>query len=202
MALFQYDPAHRSPNTLGGVIWVRGRKPARRRRAQGHVLRRKARRARAAGGHAALRAAEACSALAARVPAGLRQADAYRSAAESALRRQPSKAISRRSTRWWIFGIWSASLRAACPFFDLSDTTGAVTVPLGAGNERFTPLGESAIEHPEPGEVIFVDRAELVSARRWCLAPERAERRTRIHARRSVTVEGTRPRGSDCCRGA
>jgi len=26
----------------------------------------------------------------------------------------------------------------------------------------------AAIEHPEPGEVVFVDEAGLVSARRWC----------------------------------
>lgn len=30
------------------------------------------------------------------------------------------------------------------------------------------PLGETGIENPIPGEVIFVDQKDLVIARKWC----------------------------------
>ena len=46
--------------------------------------------------------------------------------------------------------------------------TGSSPSSFANGNERFTPLGKAAAEHPEPGEVIFMDEAGLVVARRWC----------------------------------
>ncbi len=36
------------------------------------------------------------------------------------------------------------------------------------GEERYTTLGQTEIEHPEAGEVIFSDATGLVIARRWC----------------------------------
>ncbi len=45
---------------------------------------------------------------------------------------------------------------------------GTITVRFATGGEQFTPLWEAAAEHPEPGEVILVDEAGLVVARRWC----------------------------------
>ncbi len=62
------------------------------------------------------------------------------------------------------------SIRYALPLavFDRRATTGAVTVRFANGDERFTDLGTDEVKHPEPGEVIFVDEAGLVSARRWC----------------------------------
>jgi DNA/RNA-binding domain of Phe-tRNA-synthetase-like protein len=52
--------------------------------------------------------------------------------------------------------------------FDTSALQGAVTVRFADGSERYTPLGVSEVETPEPGEVIFADDSGLVIARRWC----------------------------------
>jgi DNA/RNA-binding domain of Phe-tRNA-synthetase-like protein len=62
------------------------------------------------------------------------------------------------------------SIRYALPVaaFDLRHLALPITVCFARGFERYTPLGEAVIEHPLPGEVIFVDQSELVIARRWC----------------------------------
>jgi DNA/RNA-binding domain of Phe-tRNA-synthetase-like protein len=62
------------------------------------------------------------------------------------------------------------SIRYALPVavFDRRATTGTTTVRFAAGDERFTDLGTTDVVAPDPGEVIFVDEAGLVSARRWC----------------------------------
>ena len=62
------------------------------------------------------------------------------------------------------------SIRYALPVavFDQAGVTGATTVRFATGNERFSDLGSSDSVHPEPGEVIFVDEDDVVSARRWC----------------------------------
>ena len=39
---------------------------------------------------------------------------------------------------------------------------------FAAGTESFTDLGSGERETPAQGEVIFIDDASLVSARRWC----------------------------------
>lgn len=62
------------------------------------------------------------------------------------------------------------SIRYGLPvaIFDWRDIIGTVTVRTATGNERFTELGNAEPVHPEAGEVIFVDEAEMVLARRWC----------------------------------
>ncbi len=62
------------------------------------------------------------------------------------------------------------SIRYAVPVavFDTRAARGAVTVRFADGSERFTPLGQTEAEHPEPGEVIFSDDVAMVLARRWC----------------------------------
>ncbi len=62
------------------------------------------------------------------------------------------------------------SIRHALPVaaFDRRQLQGVISVHFAAGSEHFTPLGERVVEHPEPGEVIFTDEADLVIARRWC----------------------------------
>ncbi len=53
--------------------------------------------------------------------------------------------------------------------FDQRSASGATTVRFADGNESFTDLGgDGSVGLPEPGEVIFVDDVDLVSARRWC----------------------------------
>lgn len=62
------------------------------------------------------------------------------------------------------------SIRHALPvaMFDQAAVSGATTVRFATGDERFTDLGASEAAHPDADEVIFVDDAGLVSARRWC----------------------------------
>jgi DNA/RNA-binding domain of Phe-tRNA-synthetase-like protein len=52
--------------------------------------------------------------------------------------------------------------------FDVAALAGPLTVRFAAGTESFTDLGSSETGHPDPGEVVFVDPAGVVSARRWC----------------------------------
>ena len=74
------------------------------------------------------------------------------------------------------------SIRYALPvaLFDQSSVVGSTAVRFADGSEQFVDLGSNEVVHPEPGEVVFVDDAGVVSARRWCWAPERGKRhRTR-----------------------
>lgn len=62
------------------------------------------------------------------------------------------------------------SIRYGLPVavFDQAQVTGRTTVRFATGEERFTDLGASEPVAPEAGEIVFVDDAGLVSARRWC----------------------------------
>ena len=62
------------------------------------------------------------------------------------------------------------SIRYGMPVavFDQRAVTGGTVVRFAEGSERFTDLGSDTAVNPAPGEVIFVDDAGLVSARRWC----------------------------------
>lgn len=93
----------------------------------------------------------------------------YRSAAEALLRRLTKEGdIPSINCLVDLGNLVSTHYALPVAFFDTRATTGAVTVKFSEGNERFTPLGVQEIEQPTPGEVIFVDEAGLVSARRWC----------------------------------
>ncbi len=93
----------------------------------------------------------------------------YRSAAEALLRR-----LTKKGDIPCINAVVDCcnlvSIRYGLPVaaFDLRDVRGYITVQFAQGDELFTPLGEAAAEHPEAGEVIFIDEAGLVVARRWC----------------------------------
>lgn len=87
------------------------------------------------------------------------------------------------------------STRHALPVavFDLAGITGAITVRFATGAERFTDLGSSGSTSPSPGEVVFVDRYDVVSARRWCWprapgAPPAPRRWTRSSSSRVTTT--------------
>jgi DNA/RNA-binding domain of Phe-tRNA-synthetase-like protein len=62
------------------------------------------------------------------------------------------------------------SIRYALPtaVFDVARLTGPVTVHFADGSEQYIGLGQSTVEHPEAGEVVFTDPAKKVIARRWC----------------------------------
>lgn len=93
----------------------------------------------------------------------------YRCAAEALLRRLTKQGdIPSISTLVDIGNL--VSIRYAMPVavFDRDGIAGTTTVKFAAGDEKFTDLGSTEITHPEPGEVIFVDADDVVSARRWC----------------------------------
>ncbi len=93
----------------------------------------------------------------------------YRSATEALLRRLTKKGdIPSINTLVDICNL--VSIRYALPVaaFDTRTLELPVTVRYADGSERFTPLGETQIEHPDPGEVIFSDQTGMVIARRWC----------------------------------
>ena len=62
------------------------------------------------------------------------------------------------------------SIRHALPVavIDRRAIAGGIAVRLARGDERWADLGSSTTEHPEPGEVVFVDARDSVIARRWC----------------------------------
>jgi DNA/RNA-binding domain of Phe-tRNA-synthetase-like protein len=93
----------------------------------------------------------------------------YRSAAEALLRRL-TKQGSLPSINALVDLGNLVSIRYALPvaIFDQASVEGGTTVTLATGIERFTDLGSGTVETPEPGEVVFVDDAGQVSARRWC----------------------------------
>ena len=93
----------------------------------------------------------------------------YRSAPEALLRRLTKKGdIPSINTLVDICNLVSIRYSLPVAAFDTRELILPVSVHFAQGSERFTPLGESQIEQPEPGEVIFSDTTGLVVARRWC----------------------------------
>ena len=93
----------------------------------------------------------------------------YRSAAEALLRRLLKQGeLPSIGTLVDLANL--VSIRYALPvaIFDQRGVSGGTIVRFARGEERWADLGSSQIEHPEPGEVIFVDEADVVSARGWC----------------------------------
>jgi DNA/RNA-binding domain of Phe-tRNA-synthetase-like protein len=93
----------------------------------------------------------------------------YRSAAEALLRRLTKQGEIPSVSMLVDLGNL-VSIRHALPVavLDLAGVAGGITVRLADGSEEFTDLGATTVEHPEPGEVVFVDEAGVVHARRWC----------------------------------
>lgn len=93
----------------------------------------------------------------------------YRSAAEALLRRLTKKGDIPSINLLVDIGNL-VSIRYALPVavFERRTLQGAVTVHFADGSERYSELGESVEDHPQPGEVVFSDETKLVVARRWC----------------------------------
>lgn len=84
------------------------------------------------------------------------------------------------------------SIRYALPvaFFDQVTVFGPTTVRFATGSEHFTDLGSADAVHPEPGEVIFVDDNDIVSARRWCWRQSAQSATSPDTSSALITVEG------------
>jgi DNA/RNA-binding domain of Phe-tRNA-synthetase-like protein len=93
----------------------------------------------------------------------------FRNAAESLLRRLAKHGdIPTINTLVDIGNL--VSIRYAMPVatFDQANVAGSTTLRFATGAELFTDLGSTDSVSPDPGEVIFVDSDNVVSARRWC----------------------------------
>jgi len=115
----------------------------------------------------------------------------YRSAAEALLRRLTKQGVLP-SIGTLVDLANLVSIRYALPVavFDQRSVIGGMMVRFAQGDERWTDLGSSTADHPAPGEVIFVDEAEVVSARRWCWRQSAASAVGPATTQILVTVEG------------
>jgi len=94
---------------------------------------------------------------------------AYRSAAEALLRRLTKQgSIPSINALVDIGNLVAIRYGLPVAMFDQRTVTGGTSVRFASGTESFTDLGSGERETPEGGEVIFIDDAGLVSARRWC----------------------------------
>lgn len=93
----------------------------------------------------------------------------YRSAVEALLRRLTKVGdIPSINSMVDMANLVSIRHRLPVAVFDQARVTGDTVVRFADGTESFTDLGSDVATQPEPGEVVFVDEAGLVSARRWC----------------------------------
>ena len=115
----------------------------------------------------------------------------YRSAAEALLRRL-TKQGELPSIGTLVDLANLVSIRYALPVavFDQRGISGGTIVRFARGDERWADLGASQTEHPDPGEVIFVDAADVVSARRWCWRQSAGSAARSDTTEVLVTVEG------------
>lgn len=116
---------------------------------------------------------------------------AYRSAAEALLRRLTKQgSIPSINTLVDVGNLVAIRYGLPVAIFDLQAMTGGLTVRLATGAEEFTDLGSGERESPEQGEVIFIDGAGLVSARRWCWRQSAESASGPTTTEILVTVEG------------
>ena len=116
---------------------------------------------------------------------------AYRSAAEALLRRLTKQgSIPSINALVDIGNLVAIRYGLPVAMFDQRSVTGGTTVQFASGTESFTDLGSGERETPEEGEVIFIDDAGLVSARRWCWRQSAESASGPSTAEVLVTVEG------------
>ncbi len=115
----------------------------------------------------------------------------YRSAIESLLRRLTKKGdVPSISTLVDTGNLVSIRHRLPIALLDRAHIAGTTTVRFADGDERFTDLGSSETIHPEPGEIIFTDEDDVISARRWCWRQSAASATRPETSEVLITVEG------------
>jgi DNA/RNA-binding domain of Phe-tRNA-synthetase-like protein len=115
----------------------------------------------------------------------------YRSAAEALLRRL-TKQGELPSIGALVDLANLVSIRHALPVavFDTRRIDGDIAVRFARGDEHWADLGASTTERPTPGEVIFIDEADVVVARRWCWRQSATSASRDDSTEILVTVEG------------
>lgn len=115
----------------------------------------------------------------------------YRSAAEALLRRLTKQgSIPSINALVDIGNLVSIRYGLPVAVFDQAAATGGTTVRFATGTEAFTDLGSGERQTPDEGEVIFVDEAGLVCARRWCWRQSAESASGPATTEVLVTVEG------------
>jgi DNA/RNA-binding domain of Phe-tRNA-synthetase-like protein len=171
MIVFQYDPEiiRRYPSIVGGVIYARGMSngptphelQAAFQAEQEATIRR-------IGDTPLSQVASLAAWRGAFREFGVEPTQ-YRSAAESLLRRLTKKGdIPSINTLVDLCNLVSIHYALPAAVFDTRAINGTLTVHFADGSERYTTLGQSEVDHPEVGEVVFSDATGLVMARRWC----------------------------------
>lgn len=193
MTLFRYDPAivERFPGIVGGVLHATGVTNGPTPPALAEAFRAEQAAAIARLGPTPLSDVPSLAAWRRAFRAFGVDPTGYRSAAEALLRRLTKQgSIPSISTLVDIGNL--VSIRYALPLavFDLASVSGGLTVRFAAGDESFTDLGSGEREAPEQGEVIFIDAARHVAARRWCWRQSAESASSGATTDVLVTVEG------------
>jgi DNA/RNA-binding domain of Phe-tRNA-synthetase-like protein len=127
----------------------------------------------------------------------------YRSAAEALLRRLTKQgSIPSINTLVDLGNLVSIRYGLPVAVFDQAAVTGGTTVRFATGDESFIDLGSGERESPQAGEVIFIDEAGLVSARRWCWRQSAESASGPNSTEVLITVEGHHAGASENVRGA
>jgi DNA/RNA-binding domain of Phe-tRNA-synthetase-like protein len=115
----------------------------------------------------------------------------HRSAAEALLRRlSKSGSIPNINTLVDLGNLVSIRYGMPVAVVDRAGIAGPITVRFAGGTEAFTDLGADEVSHPYPGEVIFVDPANVACARRWCWRQSAQSATSETTVEAMVVVEG------------
>jgi DNA/RNA-binding domain of Phe-tRNA-synthetase-like protein len=91
----------------------------------------------------------------------------------------------------------SVSLRYLVPIgghaLDPMAADGTLGLGFARGNEDFVPLGSNAIEHPDPGEVIFTYNTTTVLCRRWTWRQGEFSKLQRTSVTVEINIDGLPP---------
>jgi DNA/RNA-binding domain of Phe-tRNA-synthetase-like protein len=119
---------------------------------------------------------------------------AYRSAAEALLRRLTKQgSIPSINALVDIGNLVAIRYGLPVAVFDRRSISDGLTVRFATGDESFTDLGSGSVEHPDSGEVIFIDSTGHVAARRWCWRQSAESASSESTTDIIVTVEGHHP---------
>jgi DNA/RNA-binding domain of Phe-tRNA-synthetase-like protein len=193
LTLFRYDAAivERFPTVVGGVVHARGVRNGASPPALVAAYRDEQRRVLERVGSTPLAELPSLTAWRRAFSAFGVEPTRYRSAAEALLRRLTKQGeIPSLDLLVDLGNLVSIRYGLPVAVCDQRAVNGGTTVRFANGSERFTDLGSDVVAHPDPGEVVFVDDAGLVSARRWCWR-QSAESATREDTDEIlITVEG------------
>ena len=115
----------------------------------------------------------------------------YRNAAEALLRRLAKQGdIPSVNTLVDIGNLVSIRYAVPVAVIDQASIAGSITVRFATGCELFTDLASNGSVRPDPGEVIFADRDNMVSARRWCWRQSAQSATSASTADALIVVEG------------